>query len=268
MSTQERTDSDRRPRPGKFVWFEHVSPDAKKAQKFYDEVLGWKVEPWGNSGYDMILAGDTPDTMIGGYAEPARGQKPHWVAYVSVDDVDAAAAAAAANGGKIVEAPHDLPGIGRAARIADPQGAELYVFKNDSGDPADPPSTAPPPPRRFFWNELHTSDPKSALSFYEKVLGFTHRALDMGPAGNYYILSKDGVDRGGVTAHLPGGMKPHWLPYVEVDDADATIARAKKLGAKIPIAPEDIPGIGRFGVLEDPTGAVLAVMKSQPPKES
>lgn len=265
MTTQERA----KPRPGKFVWFEHVSRDAKKAQAFYDEVLGWKVEPWGDSGYDMILAGDTLDTMIGGYSEPAKDrQKPHWISYVSVEDVDAAAAAAAANGGKVVEAPHDLPGIGRAARIADPQAAELCLFKNDSGDPADPPGTEPPPRLRFFWNELHTSDPAKAVSFYEKVLGFTHRTIDMGPAGNYYILSRDGVDRGGVTGHLPAGMPPHWLPYVEVDDPDATIARARKLGAKIPMAPEDIPGIGRFGVFEDPTGAVLAVMKSQPPKQS
>jgi hypothetical protein len=270
MTTQERTDSsDRKPHPGKFVWFEHVSPAAGKAQAFYDEVLGWRAESWGDSGYHMILAGDTLDTMIGGYAEPASDrQKPHWISYVSVEDVDAAAEAAAANGGKVVEAPHDLPGIGRAARIADPQGAELCLFKNDAGDPADPPGTEPPPPRRFFWNELHTSDPTNALSFYEKVLGFTRQTMDMGPAGNYYILSKDGVDRAGVTSHLPAGMPPHWLPYVEVDDADATIARARKLGAKIPMAPEDIPGIGRFGVLEDPTGAVLAVMKSQPPKES
>jgi len=271
MTTQETRDSsDRKPRPGRFVWFEHVSRGAKKAQAFYGEVLGWKVQayPLGDSTYDMILAGDTIETMIGGYAEPASdSQKPHWIGYVSVEDVDAAAATAAANGGKIVEAPHDLPGVGRAARIADPQGAELCLFKSDAGDPADPPSTQPPPPRSFFWNELHTGDPASALSFYEKVLGFTHQTLDMGPAGNYYILSKDGVGRGGVTGHLPGGMPPHWLPYVEVDDPDATIARARKLGAKVPLPPEDIPGIGRFGVLEDPTGAVLAVMKALPPKE-
>lgn len=267
MTTPEAT--NRKTRPGKFVWFEHVSRDAKKAQKFYDEVLGWRVEPWGDSGYDMILAGDTLDTMIGGYSEPASGrQSPHWISYVSVEDVDAAAKAAAANGGRVIEAPHDLPGVGRAARIADPQGAELYLFRNDGGDPADPPSTEPPPARRFFWNELHTTDPESAVSFYEKVLGFTRKTIDMGPAGNYYILEKDGVGRGGVTGHLPAGVPPHWLPYVEVDDPDATIARARKLGAKIPMAPEDIPGVGRFGVLEDPTGAVLAVMKAQPPKPS
>ena len=271
MPTEERTKStapERKPRPGKFVWFEHVSRDAKKAQKFYDEVLGWKVEPFGDSDYDMILAGDTPDTMIGGYTEPAKGrEKPHWISYVSVENVDEAAKAAAANGGKIIEPPHDLPGVGRAARIADPQGAELYVFKNDAGDPADPPATEPPPPRRFFWNELHTNDPAGALRFYEKVLGFTHKTMNTGPGGDYHILeSRDGVGRGGVTHHLPKDVPPHWLPYVEVDDPDATIARAKKLGAKIPVAPEDIPGIGRFGVLEDPTGAVLAVMKAQPPE--
>jgi len=269
MPTEERTQPtspDRKPRPGKFVWFEHASRDAKKAQKFYDEVLGWRVEPFpiGDATYDTILAGDTPDTMIGGYTEPAKGQEPHWISYISVEDVDGAAKAAAANGGKVIEPPHDLPGVGRTARVADPQGAELYVFRNDQGDPADTPATEPPPARRFFWNELHTTDPESAVAFYEKVFGFTRQTMDMGPAGNYYILAKDGVSRAGVTGHLPAGTPPHWLPYVEVDDPDATIARAKKLGAKIPVAPEDIPGVGRFGVLEDPTGAVLAVMKAQP----
>ena len=32
--------SDRKMLPGKFVWFEHVSKDAQKAQEFYGEVLG------------------------------------------------------------------------------------------------------------------------------------------------------------------------------------------------------------------------------------
>ena len=88
--------------------------------------------------------------------------------------------------------------------------------------------------------------------------------MDMGPGGTYHILSKDGVDRGGVTDHLTSGMGPHWLPYIAVDDTDAVIARAKKQGAMIPMEPEDIPGVGRFGVFRDPTGALLAVLKPQP----
>src|SRR5207253_6094434 len=87
--------------------------------------------------------------------------------------------------------------------------------------------------------------PPKALAFYEKVLGFSHRTLS-GPGGTYHILSRGGVDRGGVTDQ--GGERPHWLPYVAVEDADATIARAKKFGGTICFGPEDIPNVGRFGV--------------------
>jgi predicted enzyme related to lactoylglutathione lyase len=258
--------SDRKQLPGKFVWFELVSRDAKKAQAFYREVLGWKVEPFPMGGftYEMIYAGDTIDTMIGGYAAPKSDRQPsHWISYVSVEDVDAIAKAASANGGKVIEAPFDVPTVGRMARIADPQGAELSLFKSATGDPPDAPATQ----GRWLWNELHTNDPTKALAFYEKVLGFSHRSMDMGPAGTYHIVSRGGVDRGGVTSHLPSGVPPHWLPYVYVDDTDATAARARKLGATIPMNPEDIPGIGRFGVLQDPTGAVLAIMKPLPGQE-
>jgi predicted enzyme related to lactoylglutathione lyase len=86
----------------------------------------------------------------------------------------------------------------------------------------------------------------------------------MGPGGTYHILEANGVGRGGVTPHLAPGVPPRWLPYVFVDDPDATLAKARKLGATIEVGPEDIPGVGRFGVLRDPIGAVLAVMKPRP----
>jgi uncharacterized protein len=255
--------SDRKLLPGKFVWFEHVSRETKKAQEFYSKVLGWnaKAFPMGSASYEMILTGDAWDTMIGGYKAPAGDYKSsYWIATVSIDDVDKAAKAATANGGSVLDAPSDLPGVGRMARIADPQGAELGLLTDARGDKADAPATS----GGWLWNELHTSDATNALSFYEKVVGFSHRSMDMGPGEKYHILSRDGVDRGGVTCHVPAGTSSHWLPYVAVDNVDATIASAKKLGARIPVAPEDIPGIGRFSVLEDPTGAVLAVMKPLP----
>jgi predicted enzyme related to lactoylglutathione lyase len=263
MKERRNDMSDRKLLPGKFVWFEHVSRDAKKAQEFYGEVLGWKVKPFpmGPVAYEMILTGDSWDTMIGGYAAANGDRKPsHWISTVSVEDVDAAVNAAVANGGRVLDAPSDLPGVGRRARIADPQGAELGLLRDARGDKAD--SLAPS--GGWLWNELHTSEPAKALSFYEQVVGFSHRSMDMGAGEKYHILSRDGVDRGGVIGHLPPGATPHWLPYVNVENVDATIARAVKQGAKIPVGPEDIPGIGRFGVVEDPTGAVLAIMKPLP----
>jgi predicted enzyme related to lactoylglutathione lyase len=253
--------ADRKTIPGKFVWFELETQDTTKAEGFYGELLGWKTQgfPMGGFTYKMILAGESLDTMIGGYAPP-KGAGSAWVASVSVNDVDAAAKAAIAAGGKVLEGPADVPTVGRSARIADPQGAEINLFKSDRGDPPDGPAD----PGRFFWNELHTSDAEAAVAFYEKVVGFAHRAVDMGSGGTYHILSSEGADRGGASGHLSPGVKPHWLPYVLVDDPDAMLVRAKKLGATVRMGPEDIPGVGRFGIIEDPTGARLSLMKPLP----
>src|SRR5262249_37878951 len=149
--------ADRKVIPGKFVWFELATRDAKKAQGFYGEVLGWKTAPFklGNASYDMILTDTSMDTMVGGYVEPQDDRQAHWLSYVSVEDVDKAAQAAKASGGKIIDPPSDMPTIGRRARITDPQGAEICLFRNLEGDSPDHEASQ----GQFFWNELHTPKP-------------------------------------------------------------------------------------------------------------
>lgn len=256
--------ADRKRIPGKFVWYELQCSDVPKAQAFYAELFGWKNVPFpaGPATYEMIFAGETPDTMIGGYAAlpkgDARGSR--WIASVSVEDVDTVARAAAANGGKVLDAPHDVPGAGRGARIADPAGAELSLIESTRGDPPDVDAV---PAGYFFWNELHTTDPAAALAFYEKTLGFTHETM-RSPAGDYHVISHGGIGRGGVTSHLPPGVAAHWLPYVHVADVDTSAARAQRLGGKVVLPPMDIPDIGRSTVVRDAVGAVLALMKPNP----
>ncbi len=248
--------------PGKFVWFELVSRDARKAQAFYGEVLGWKVEamPMGAFTYEMVKVGD--DT-IGGYAPPSSDRTPpHWISYVSVDDVDATVAKVTAAGGKVVEAPHDVPTVGRMARIADPQGAELSLFASARNDDAP---DAPSAPGRFFWTELWTGDDAGAVAFYQQVFGYCHKDMDMGPAGTYHVLEQAGIPRGGVMKSPQAGVPAMWLPYVAVADCDAAARRASKLGGKVIAEPSDIPGIGRFAILADPTGATIAVIKPAAP---
>jgi predicted enzyme related to lactoylglutathione lyase len=245
-------------KPGKFVWFEHVSRDARRAQAFYDEVLGWRTVPFTMPSYtyDMIYVGDQ---MIGGYASPRHDAPPHWISYVSVPSVDDAVSAAQAHGGRIIEAAYDTPTVGRRARLADPQGAELSVFTSATGDPPDEPG----PPGTFCWNELHTPDPTASVPFYAAVAGFDHRAVEMG-GYTYHLFSRAGTDRAGASSHIPPGVAPHWLPYVHVADADATASRATSHGGTVIMPPADIPGVGRIGALLDPTGATLAFMKPFP----
>ena len=239
---------------GKFVWFELVTRNPSKAQAFYSEVLGWKVEKFPMQGftYEMIKAGDA---QIGGYAQPQGNAPAHWISHVSVDDVDAAVAAATKAGGKVVQPASDIPTVGRMARIADPFGAELFLYRSNDGDAADAPST----PGKFHWNELSTPDAAKALAFYTKVVGWTHSGMDMGEMGTYHVLTGSGAYRGGVIESKDGPSR--WLPYVDVADCDATVARAKKLGATVVVPPMDLADVGRFSILVDPEGASFAVIK-------
>jgi predicted enzyme related to lactoylglutathione lyase len=240
--------------PGKFLWFELSTPDVARAKAFYADVIGWTSRgfPAGPVTYDMIFFGDTLDTMVGSYT-PASGTA-HWTSCVSVRDLDATVALAAANGGAIVDPVADLPGVGRRVTIRDPQGAVLCLFERIQDDKPD---VAWAKHGDFFWNELHTSDSRAAAAFYSKVIGYAHEAM-----GDYHVLSSSGAGRAGVTA--ASGEPPHWLPYVMSDDVDATIARVVPAGGTVTTAPTDIPGIGRYAVLRDPTGASLAVMKPLP----
>ena len=67
--------------PGKFVWFEHVSPDSAKAKAFYGGLCGWTVQsmPRGEQSYDMIMNGEQ---AIGGWRGADKGAAAHWASRV------------------------------------------------------------------------------------------------------------------------------------------------------------------------------------------
>jgi predicted enzyme related to lactoylglutathione lyase len=123
---------------------------------------------------------------------------------------------------------------------------------------------------RFIWYELMAPDMGQEKKFYGDVLGWT--ANDMpnpgGDAPPYSVFETDGV---GVAGGMPlmepmkaQGIPPNWTGYVAVDDCDAAAEKVKQLGGTVRQPPMDIPGIGRFAIIADPGGAVLAIMKPAP----
>jgi predicted enzyme related to lactoylglutathione lyase len=239
---------------GKFVWFEHFSADIPAARHFYGELFGWTSEaiPGGGEQYPMI---HNAGAGIGGFRTLPPSVPPHWLAYLSVADVDATVANALRRGARVIVPPTDFAPWGRAAAIADPQGATLSVWKGAEGDRPDAAEVAL---GDWIWVELMTSDAEQALAFYEAVFGYTHEVMQM-PERPYYVLRKDGVGRAGLMRSPEPGVPPNWTPYVRVADCAATLARANALGGKTIHPATEVPGIGTFGVLADPTGAVLAV---------
>ena len=118
------------------------------------------------------------------------------------------------------------------------------------------------PRGRFVWHELATSDPEAAQRFYTELIGWTTKE---GTAGDTpYTEWVNGETHIGGVMQLADeakkmGAPPHWLGYVAVPSVDETQRQAEGLGAKTFVGPMDIPDVGRFAVIQDPQGAVLAI---------
>jgi len=120
------------------------------------------------------------------------------------------------------------------------------------------------PPPTWAWHEVMTNDVAGAKAFYTALLGWSAQDVQM-PTGPYTLFMKGAEQVAGCMA-IPQAngqpvCPPHWLSYVRVDDVDATVARARELGARVDVAGMDIPGVGRFAVLGDPTGATFALFQ-------
>lgn len=254
----------------KFVWHDLMTSDVEAAKRFYGELFGWRFKRGDKDPYEHIIA----EREIGGMMkqDPAHGAPPHWIGYVSVDDVDAAVNSARQHGGKIYVPKTDIPTVGQFAVVADPHGAVFSPFLYKGKEGQAPETNARPAPYTFCWDELMSPDPDAAAKFYTAVFGWGVESMEMGSFGRYSLFKRTGVkdemgadkNAGGLMKTPPAVPHPFWLTYIAVPDADAALAKAAKLGAKVLSPAIDIPNVGRFATLMDPQHAAFAVLAPPP----
>lgn len=247
---------------GRFVWYDLMTTDPEGAKAFYSAVTGWGTQLWENPGmsYTMWTAGDK--TMAGTMKLPdeavAGGAHPHWLAYVSVPDVDAAASRVRELGGTIMVPPTDIPTVGRFSVFADPQGAMMALFKSEN--PASE-TEGMPSVGEFSWHELATPDPEAAFGFYADIFGWEKiSAFDMGPMGIYQLYGRRGQTLGGIykkPAEMPG--PPAWLHYARVADVNTATEAVRQHGGQVLNGPMEVPGGDWITMILDPQGAPFAV---------
>jgi predicted enzyme related to lactoylglutathione lyase len=101
--------------------------DVPRARRFYERVFGWRFEPWGPPGFLLIKTGTEADPGILGALQGRRElvpgvRMPGYECTIGVADVDAVAAAVAANGGEIILPKTQIPTVGHLIFFRDTEG--------------------------------------------------------------------------------------------------------------------------------------------------
>ena len=248
---------------GDFVWYELMTSDVDAAAGFYAALVGWRSRPFEDSpiGYRLFSAGDSD--VAGLMTIPpeasAAGMRPCWLGYIGVDDVDAASKKIVEAGGTQHMPPTDIPGVGRFAMLADPQGALFYLMKGAMEGPST--SFAPMKVGHCNWNELATSDQAAALAFYSAQFGWKKGdVMPMGEMGDYQFITHHEETLGAIMTRMPDGPPPRWNFYFGVEDIDAANKIATDGGATIHYGPAEVPG-GIFIIVgSDPQGAMFGLV--------
>lgn len=242
--------------PGAFVWHELGTTDVGGAEKFYSALFGWRFDkmPMGDMQYWMLFAGDRG---VGGMYPlgPDQGGQSYWMGTVSVPDVDATAKVVEQAGGKVLVQPGDVPDMVRYAVFMDPQGAAFGVCRSVNGDPP----TDMPSPGEFCWDQLNTSDPAAAGAFYNKVIGWD---LAGDEATGFQVFKMGDLQEASVVKTEPA-VPSHWMSHIVVPDLPAAIAKVQSLGGKVLVDRIAVPGMGAFGVVQDPQGAIFSMFSGE-----
>jgi len=255
---------------GRPCWYElSTTPGTlKAAEDFYAKVLGWAFRDAGMDGFAYHLGGIGGDLVVGAMEMPAdaSAMPPMWMLYFAVDDADKAVAAMVKAGAKVHREVTVIPGTGRFAMLADPQGAGFGILEPLPMQPGAEGGFAFDQKKEGhgYWHELMSTDPKAGMAFYGKALGWKpSTSMSMGEMGSYDLFSWQGTDIGGMMRSRPGMPGPggsFWLPYFGVDSAGAAVKRIEAAGGTVKNGPHEVPGGAFIVVATDPQGALFAVV--------
>ena len=245
-------------------WLDLMAKDQQLALDFYRSLFGWAGEPGPAEfgGYAMMTLRGKPVAGIGPSMAPeGMPEPPHvWTTYLASDDADDTAKLIGEAGGTVMVPPMDVGDVGRMAIAVDPTGAVFGLWQHKEFFGA----VVVNEPNALIWNDLKTRDVPGATAFYRDAFGIAVEPMEGAP--DYFALNVQGRTVGGVQdmgSDFPADTPPHWMSWFYVEDVDATVARAERLGATIPLPAQDaMPG--RIAVIADPWGAVFSVLKPVP----
>lgn len=262
-----------RNKQGEFIWYELLTADIAAAKAFYSKVVGWNIVDSGMPGspYWFFNVTDEDSGMeipVGGMMQldddmKAGGAVPVWLGYISVDDVDASLEKLTAAGGSVMMPAADVPGAGRIAMVTDPQGVPFYIMRGESDEPSISFAADKPRPGHCAWNELASTDPAGAWTFYSGLFNWIPEGeMDMGAMGKYQFIRHGSVI--GALMPKPADMPvPMWSYYFRVVDIDVAAKAVTDNSGQIFYGPAEVPGGDYIISGMDPQGAAFNLVGSK-----
>jgi hypothetical protein len=246
--------------PGTPSWIDLSAAGVDAAREFYARVFGWEYreQPVEDGGlyYTALVRGKAVGGMMAAGDAP-----PGWNTYVSVADVEAAAADAVAAGASMVMEPMDVQDAGRMAVIVDAVGARVSLWEPREMAGAELVSE----PGGFIWTELLCGDCAKAAEFYGALFGWVAEDTPA-PDGSEAMLFAGEEGPVASVRDPRSSLPPTWLVYFACEEADACAAAITEAGGAIAIAPVDAP-FGRMGAAVDSRGAAFAFIATRPDYE-
>ena len=247
---------------GRFVWYELMTTDMEAAKAFYTKVVGWGTEDASMPGmaYTLFTVGGASVGGLMGLPEAAKklGERPSWIGYVGVADVDATAERIKLLGGAVHVPPQNMLDISRFSVVADPQMATLALLQWLRPRREQPAELSAP--GRIRWHELLAADWEKAFAFYGELFGWQKGNPDIDAMGAYQPFSAGGQTIGGMFTKPPTVPVPFWLYYFNVGNIDAAAKRVEAGGGQIFEGPLHVSGDSWIVQCTAPQGAMFALV--------
>jgi predicted enzyme related to lactoylglutathione lyase len=116
--------------------------------------------------------------------------------------------------------------------------------------------------RNIVHIEIPAADPAKAGQFFHDLFGWE---IQSAPEMNYTMWDAGAGSAGGFTQVGDEAKPGEVLIYVNSEDIETDLKKAKSLGATILREKSEIPQTGWFGVFKDPTGNMIALYTSMNP---
>jgi uncharacterized protein len=112
----------------------------------------------------------------------------------------------------------------------------------------------------FVHIELLTKDVGVSKKFYASMFDWK---LEEYPEMEYTIINVGEGTGGGIMKNPMPGDPDKWFPYILVDDVAASTKKAASLGGTVARDVTEVPDMGWFSVIIDPTGAAFGLWQAK-----